>query len=158
MQNVLKQKGKKRKSTKKPIRKSTQVRGLNPVKPASNLPDIGDAVHITGKGANKNERGTVIGYVKFARGWRVKLECMHNGQHYYCYASPHEFDVVRKVGGRTTLAAGRVNPKNDPRFPIKDWQYEVRNGDTRRGYLDWVASQQEQARDDEEIKKRQGKK
>lgn len=160
-QNVLKQKGRKRRSTKKPIRKSTQVRGLNPGKayhtkeesdhrstaklflshgmednartslikakvheqskkasrsnpnkPAPNFPDIGDAVLITGKGANKGERGTVIGYVKFARGWRVKLECMHNGQHYYCFASPHEFQVVRKVGGRTTLPVGRGNPLN----------------------------------------------
>jgi len=112
-QNVLKQKGKKRKTTKKPLRKSTQVRGLNPYykKPSPNFPDVGDAVHITGKGANKNERGTVLGYTHFSRGWRVKIECQHNGQHYFCFASPYEFDVVRKTGSQGLLAAGRVNPK-----------------------------------------------
>lgn len=24
------------------------------------------------------------------------------------------------------------------KFPVKDWQYEVANGDTRHGYWDWV--------------------
>lgn len=26
-----------------------------------------------------------------------------------------------------------------PDFPIEDWQYEVRNGDTYLGYAEWVA-------------------
>jgi hypothetical protein len=30
-----------------------------------------------------------------------------------------------------------------PDFPPADWQYEVANGDTRLGYLDWCNSQQE---------------
>lgn len=29
-------------------------------------------------------------------------------------------------------------------FPIADWQYEVANDDTRRGYWSWVISQREQ--------------
>lgn len=29
------------------------------------------------------------------------------------------------------------------RFPLSDWQYEVANGDTRRGYDDWVLAQVE---------------
>lgn len=28
--------------------------------------------------------------------------------------------------------------KSDPKFPVSDWQYEVANGDTRRGYEEWV--------------------
>ena len=26
----------------------------------------------------------------------------------------------------------------DPDYPASDWQYEVANGDTRRGYWEWV--------------------
>lgn len=29
------------------------------------------------------------------------------------------------------------------KHPVADWQYEVANGDTRLGYADWVAHQQE---------------
>ncbi|ANH09124.1 MAG TPA: hypothetical protein VGN93_30755 [Shinella sp.] len=28
-------------------------------------------------------------------------------------------------------------------FPIEDWQYEVANGDTRRGYEDWLAAKRD---------------
>jgi hypothetical protein len=28
-----------------------------------------------------------------------------------------------------------------PDYPIKDWQYEVSNGDTFRGYQEWVDRQ-----------------
>jgi len=34
-----------------------------------------------------------------------------------------------------------------PVFTPEDWQYEVANGDTRRGYLSWVESQREQLED-----------
>ena len=30
-------------------------------------------------------------------------------------------------------------------FPVEDWQYGVRNGDTRLGYDDWVAHNLETA-------------
>lgn len=33
----------------------------------------------------------------------------------------------------------------DDQFPAEDWQYEVANGDTRRGYWDWVKAKQEEA-------------
>lgn len=29
------------------------------------------------------------------------------------------------------------------RYPLKDWKYEVANGDTRRGYSDWVEAKLE---------------
>lgn len=32
----------------------------------------------------------------------------------------------------------------DPNHPVAQWQYEVENDDTRHGYWDWVASQEEQ--------------
>ena len=32
---------------------------------------------------------------------------------------------------------------NDKKFPRKDWQYEVANGDTQIGYFDWVLHQYE---------------
>jgi hypothetical protein len=32
-----------------------------------------------------------------------------------------------------------------PDFPSEDWQHEVENGDTRRGYWDWVAAKLEEA-------------
>ena len=35
-----------------------------------------------------------------------------------------------------------------PEYPVSDWQCEVNDDDTRLGYLDWVASKQEEARDD----------
>lgn len=27
-----------------------------------------------------------------------------------------------------------------PLYPVKDWLYEVKNGDTRKGYWEWAAS------------------
>lgn len=27
---------------------------------------------------------------------------------------------------------------SNPDYPVEDWQYQVTNGDTRRGYWDWV--------------------
>lgn len=32
----------------------------------------------------------------------------------------------------------------DPSYPVEDWQHEVANGNTRRGYWEWVASRREQ--------------
>jgi hypothetical protein len=32
-----------------------------------------------------------------------------------------------------------------PDFPVSDWQYQVANGDTRRGYHDWVEAEMEAA-------------
>ena len=29
-------------------------------------------------------------------------------------------------------------------YPVADWQYEVANGDTRLGYLEWAAHQKEE--------------
>lgn len=36
-----------------------------------------------------------------------------------------------------------------PRFPVEDWQYEVRNNDTRQGYATWLYNKL--AEDDGEI-------
>jgi len=37
-----------------------------------------------------------------------------------------------------------VNPwGEDPEFSVEDWQLEVTNNDTRRGYVDWVKAQRE---------------
>jgi len=30
------------------------------------------------------------------------------------------------------------------KYPVKDWQYEVSNNDTRLGYIDWVKHQREE--------------
>ena len=30
------------------------------------------------------------------------------------------------------------------KYPLEDWQYEVANGDTRRGYHEWVAAKREE--------------
>jgi hypothetical protein len=27
-----------------------------------------------------------------------------------------------------------------PEYPVADWQYEVANGDTRKGYWEWVSA------------------
>lgn len=32
-----------------------------------------------------------------------------------------------------------------PGHPVKDWQYEVENGDTRQSYAEWVSDRIEQA-------------
>jgi hypothetical protein len=31
-----------------------------------------------------------------------------------------------------------------PQFPVTDWQYEVGNNDTRRGYWSWVRAKLEE--------------
>lgn len=33
-------------------------------------------------------------------------------------------------------------------FPVKDWQYEVANDDTRRGYWEWASVKYEQMLED----------
>jgi hypothetical protein len=44
------------------------------------------------------------------------------------------------------LIAGIESVWDDhPDYPSEDWQHEVENGDTRRGYWDWVASKLEEA-------------
>jgi len=35
----------------------------------------------------------------------------------------------------------------DEKYPVKDWQYEVANDDTRIGYLEWVEHAKEQLED-----------
>jgi len=35
----------------------------------------------------------------------------------------------------------------DEKYPVKDWQYEVANDDTRIGYLEWVEHAKEQLDD-----------
>ncbi|QRM34823.1 hypothetical protein [Microvirga sp. VF16] len=37
-----------------------------------------------------------------------------------------------------------------PDYPSEDWKYEVENGDTRRGYWDWVAAKLEEAEDEDD--------
>lgn len=37
-----------------------------------------------------------------------------------------------------------------PDFPVSDWQYQVANGDTRRGYHEWVEAEREAAIDNRE--------
>lgn len=32
---------------------------------------------------------------------------------------------------------------SDPDHPVEDWQYEVANGDTRRGYQEWLQARRE---------------
>lgn len=33
---------------------------------------------------------------------------------------------------------------SDPDYPVEDWQYEVANGDTRRGYQEWLRARREE--------------
>lgn len=33
---------------------------------------------------------------------------------------------------------------SDARYPVSDWQFEVANGETRRGYWDWVDAKREE--------------
>lgn len=42
-----------------------------------------------------------------------------------------------------------MRPDRDPwleyaEHPVSDWQYEVANGDTRRGYAEWVEAKMEE--------------
>ena len=34
------------------------------------------------------------------------------------------------------------------RFPVEDWRYDVTNGDTRLGYLDWLEHNMESEAND----------
>ena len=45
--------------------------------------------------------------------------------------------------GNELLRAYEQND-NEQRFPLSDWQYEVENGNTRRGYDDWVEAKREE--------------
>jgi len=49
-----------------------------------------------------------------------------------------EFDLrIPKVTPEQTIATAEAE---DAEYPLSDWQYEVSNGDTYRGYLEWVAA------------------
>ena len=39
----------------------------------------------------------------------------------------------------------------DPKYPLEDWQYEVRNGDTSLGYDEWLEHRKETESDHEEF-------
>ena len=41
------------------------------------------------------------------------------------------------------LAAEYGYWKEHPTFPLEDWQYEIKNDETRRGYWEWVVGQLE---------------
>lgn len=43
----------------------------------------------------------------------------------------------------SSLPESRNPWAEDPEFPVSDWQYEVRNNDTRLGYHEWVEHQKE---------------
>ena len=65
------------------------------------------------------------------------------------------FDVRLSSGGPTQ--AIDLKPtlpgdywSEDPKFSSEDWQYEVRNNDTRLGYWEWVAGRRETHADEEE--------
>jgi len=38
--------------------------------------------------------------------------------------------------------------KDHPDFAVSEWQYEVRNGDTRAGYWDWVLGKIEERKEE----------
>lgn len=38
----------------------------------------------------------------------------------------------------------------DPDYPRVDWQYEVANGDTMQGYAEWVVSQKEHQKEQQQ--------
>lgn len=49
------------------------------------------------------------------------------------------FNVVEDHCAAEVLRAAHGTWAEYPKFPLKDWYYEVANGDTRLGYWDWVA-------------------
>ena len=54
----------------------------------------------------------------------------------------------RDEGENKTEMPVPQNPwKEDPFYPMSDWQYEVVNGDTLRGYWEWVECRKQEERD-----------
>jgi hypothetical protein len=53
-------------------------------------------------------------------------------------------DIVHPGAAELIAQIGSVWDDH-PDYPSKDWQHEVENGDTRRGYWDWVAAKLEEA-------------
>jgi hypothetical protein len=49
--------------------------------------------------------------------------------------------------GKPALWIGCIHHSLDDEFPVRDWQYDVMNGDTRLGYHEWV----EERRNDEKV-------
>ena len=43
--------------------------------------------------------------------------------------------------------ANKSHWDEDEKYPVKDWQYEVANDDTRIGYLEWIEHTKEQSED-----------
>jgi len=59
-------------------------------------------------------------------------------------------DLVEVIGGMITrYEENRPKPPEPSHwtdidgYPVKDWQYQVANGDTRLGYLDWTKHAEE---------------
>jgi hypothetical protein len=53
--------------------------------------------------------------------------------------------LAEAVKETPTSAYNLMNPSKEAQdqFPLEDWQYEVMNGDTKRGYNEWLAVQLE---------------
>lgn len=81
--------------------------------------------------------------------------------------SPHPATVWDEIGGVEFFSEDKSSKTpttkeliqiygvdgEHPEFPASDWKYEVDNGDTRRGYWDWVAAGLEQQADDAGVDK-----
>jgi hypothetical protein len=62
-----------------------------------------------------------------------------------------------ELGEQATVGRGsREYWEEDPDYPADDWRYAASNGDTRRGYWEWVAAEKAQAALDAELPEPRG--
>lgn len=59
-------------------------------------------------------------------------------------SAAEDFDAGTAVIGHLRNTYGGVWGEH-PAYPVKDWRYQVANGDTRQGYWEWVVSELELA-------------
>jgi hypothetical protein len=60
---------------------------------------------------------------------------------YGCQSESHKAEAVRAglvAGLDLSAVVVKAVGQDDPLYPREDWQYQVSNGDTNLGYLEWV--------------------
>ena len=77
--------------------------------------------------------------------WAVLARLDDNGLNALCALCKGEvIDCIMFMNLLTARDPSKDHWADDPEYPKSDWQHEVANGDTLRGYRDWVASMREQ--------------
>lgn len=84
-------------------------------------------------------RRSISRVIAIIRGYEnAALDCMDD----LCSMLEDRRDAMRD---RLSWEVKHIKEEESKRFPLTDWQYEVANGATQRGYYEWVAAKEEEA-------------